>query len=514
MKNHKYTTTFSSVIKPVVSEDKDKYLALASMVELEKFLPDVDIEKNVDLLPVAFNAFVANRVNKNGDVVDTETAVAMHDNFVNKPINIEHNRKSIVGTILTAGFSSFGSDEPLTKKEVGETKEPFNVTLGGVIWKIADQSLADKIESSSDPTSEDYMGISASWELGFSDYNLVILEGDEKNIENATEISDPAEVEKHMDKLKGFGGKGKFDDNSSVYRKVINDVVPLGIGLTENPAADVQGVLTENGATEQKALAKESLEKETISQNTKNTVKTVKVEAMKIENLKDITDESLQTLTASAIHEFIQESLKKASEEYSSKKTEQEDSLNDAREKHETLSKEHDSLKTQLEDVMAQLEKLEADKAEKEKLEAFNQRMASFDERFNLNDEDRKVLASQIKDLDEEQFTDFDKTVSVLLSSKARSDEDEPAPEAPAEDPAPAEAPAEETPAPADTPAEEPAPAEASASVVKEVVEQAVDNAKDEIINIPSSAPAEDPTIFEKYGKAFAMDQFDINCKF
>ena len=39
MKKPKYTTTFSSVIKPVVSEEKDKYLALASMVELEKFLP-------------------------------------------------------------------------------------------------------------------------------------------------------------------------------------------------------------------------------------------------------------------------------------------------------------------------------------------------------------------------------------------------------------------------------------------------------------------------------------------
>tara|TARA_R110000851_G_scaffold187678_3_gene337578 strand:- start:413 stop:1933 length:1521 start_codon:yes stop_codon:yes gene_type:complete len=506
MKNHKYTTTFSSVIKPVVSEEKDKYLALASMVELEQFLPDVDIEKNIDLLPVAFNAFVANRVNKNGDVVDTETAVAMHDNFVNKPINIEHNRKSIVGTILTAGFSSFGTDEPLTKEQVKDTKEPFNVTLGGVIWKVADQSLADKIESSSDPTSEDYMGISASWELGFSEYNLVVLEGDEKNIENATEISDPDEVEKHMDKLKGFGGKGKFDDNSSVYRKVINDVVPLGIGLTENPAADVKGILTENGVTEQKALAKEALKEETISQNTKNTVKTVKVEAMKIENLKDITDESLHTLTASAIHEFIQESLKTASEEYSSKKTEQEDSLNEAREQHETLSKEHDSLKTQLEDVVTQLNKLETEKVEKDKQEAFNQRMASFDERFNLDDEDRKVLASQIKDLEEEQFVDFDKTVSVLLSSKAHSDE----PETPEEDPAPAEAPAKE----ASAQAEESTPAEVSASEVKEVLEQAVDNATDEIVNIPASAPAEDPTIFEKYGKAFAMDQFDISTKF
>ena len=507
MKNHKYITTFSSVIKPVVSEEKDKYLALASMVELEKFLPNIDVEKNVDLLPVAFNAFVANRVNKNGDVVDTDTAVAMYDNFVNKPINIEHNRKSIVGTILTAGFSRFGTDEPLNKSDVKDLKEPFNVTLGGVIWKIVDEDLAHKIESSSDPTSNEYMSISASWELGFSDYNLVVLEGEEKNIENGLEISDPDEVEKHMDKLKGFGGKGKFDDNSSIYRKVVNNVIPLGIGLTENPAADVKGVLTENGITEEKALAEESLEKETISQNTNKTVKIKKVEAMKIENLKDITDESLQTLTASAIHEFIQESLKKASEEYSSQKTDQEESLNDAREKHETLSKEHDTLKTQLEDVVAQLGKLEAEKAEKEKLEAFNQRMASFDERFNLNDEDRKVLASQIKDLDEEQFTDFDKSVSVLLSSKARSEEDE----APAEEAAPAEASAQAT---EETLAPEPAPEEVSASVVQEVVEQAVDNAKDEIVNIPASAPAEEPSVMERYGKAFAMDQFDVNCKF
>ena len=503
MKNYKYTTTFSSVIKPVVSEEKDKYLALASMVQLEKFLPEVDVEKNVDLLPVAFNAFVANRVNKNGDVVDTETAVAMHDNFINKPITIEHNRKSVVGTILTAGFSRFGSDEPLTKEQVKDLKEPFNVTLGGVVWKVVDQNLADKIESSSDPTSEDYMGISASWELGFTDYNLVVLEGEEKNIENGLEISDPEEVEKHMDKLRGFGGEGKFDDNSNIYRKVINNVVPLGIGLTENPAADVKGVLTENAATEEKALAKESLKQETISQNTNKTVKTKKVEAiMKIENLTEITDESLQTLTASAIHEFIQESLKKASEEYSSKQTEQEDSLNEAREQHETLSKEHDSLKTQLEDVKAQLEKLEAEKAEAEKLESFNQRMASYDERFKLTDEDRKVIAAQIKDLDEEAFAELDKTLSVLLSSKANTDEDE---EAPAEESAPAEAPAE---APVEAPAEEAAPAEASASVVKEVVEQAVDNATREMENIPTSAPAEEPTIFEKYGKAFAMDQF------
>ena len=88
----KYTTIFSSYIRPVVSEERDKYLSLASMVELEDFVPNVDLDKNYDLLPIAFNAFVVNRVNKNGDVVDTDTALAMYKDFINKPINIEHNR--------------------------------------------------------------------------------------------------------------------------------------------------------------------------------------------------------------------------------------------------------------------------------------------------------------------------------------------------------------------------------------------------------------------------------------
>ena len=57
MKKFKYSSIFSSTVRPVVSEDKDKYLSLASMVDLEEFIPKVDSEKEVDLLPVAFNAF-------------------------------------------------------------------------------------------------------------------------------------------------------------------------------------------------------------------------------------------------------------------------------------------------------------------------------------------------------------------------------------------------------------------------------------------------------------------------
>ena len=135
MKKFKYITSFSSTLKPLVSEEKDQYLAMASLMEVADFIPDVDTKKDVDLLPIAFNACVANRVNKNGDVIDSATASKIYKNFINKPINIEHNRKSVVGTILTAGFSRFGSDEPLTKDQVKDIKEPFNVTLGGVVWE-------------------------------------------------------------------------------------------------------------------------------------------------------------------------------------------------------------------------------------------------------------------------------------------------------------------------------------------------------------------------------------------
>ena len=475
----KYTTIFSSHIRPLVSEEKDQHLALASMVDLEKFVPEVDTDANYDLLPVAFNAFVANRVNKNGDVVDTETAIAMHKNFVNKPVNIEHNRKSVIGTILTAGFSSFGDDKPLSEEEVKDMKGPFNVTLGGVIWKITDKELADKIENSSDPTSDDYMNISASWELGFNEYNIVVLEAEEKNIENARIISDPQEVEAHEGKLRGFGGEGKLEDGSYVYRKVVNKVVPLGIGLTENPAADVKGVLVASEDTQIEAEVAEENE-ENISQNTKTNVSIQKVEAMKIENITDINDESLQTLKASAIHEYIQESLKDASEKFTSEKQEKEDALAEANEKHEGLLKEHETLKAELESVKEKLASLETEKVEREMLEQFNQRMASFDERYDLTDEDRKVLASQIKDLTEEDFTAFDQNMTVLLSSKVKTEETEEVVE------------------------------EVEASVAEEVVESAVENAEVEKETVPVSSPAEEPSITEKYSKAFSIENFDI----
>ena len=333
----KYTTIFSSDIKPVVSEERDKYLSLASAIEVAKFVPEIDVDKQVDLLPIAFNAFVANRVNKNGDVVDTDTAMAFYKDFKNKPINIEHNRDKVIGTILTAGFSEFGTDKPLSEEEVAEIEGPFNVTLGGVIWKIVNKRVSDLIESSADPTSEDYMKISASWELGFTDFNLVLLEGTDKNIENGVVVEEEAEIKDLEDNLKALGGDGKTKDGMFVYRKVVGEVVPLGIGLTETPAADVKGISTDKTEELEGLSAQMSLEKQ--DENTfaevdktsqiqeKNVIIQNEEKVMKINSIKDINEESLKQLSASAVSDFIESELKDASERFSAEQSKAEEAL-------------------------------------------------------------------------------------------------------------------------------------------------------------------------------------------
>ena len=484
----KYTTIFSSNIKPVVSEEKDKYLALASAIEVAEFIPEVD-EKQVDLLPVAFNAFVANRVNKNGDVVDTDTALAFYKDFKNKPINIEHNRDRVIGTILTAGFSEFGTDKPMTEEDVKEVKGPFNVTLGGVIWKVVNKRIADAIEESGDPSSEDYMKISASWELGFKDYNLVLLEGSDKNIENGLIVDNEDEVASMEKDLKALGGEGRTKDGMSVYRKVVGEVVPLGIGLTETPAADVKGVSTKK-TVEEPEEEKTFAEVENTSQNAEKTViiqneeKTI----MKIESIKDITNDSLKELSASAVSDFIESELKEASERFSAEKAQVETNLKEAQEKIEAVTTDYDKMKTELDSVTEKLGALETEKAEKEAEELFSQRMASLDEKYALEAEDREVLATQIKDLDAEGWDAFAKNIDVLLRDKSREvlakKEDETSKEVEVEE-------------------------ESKAS--EEVVEDAIDRGEQDTDVVPASTQASEGSTYDKYKNAFSVDQFDIS---
>jgi len=506
--NFQFTTTFANLkIKPLVSEEKDKYLSLASINNLRKFLPEIDTEKNIDLLPIAFDACVINRVNKNGDVVDSLTAAEIVKNFINKPINVEHDRTKVVGCILAANFSKFGSNDILTEDEVKDMKEPFYITLGGVIWKIINPQLSNLIEDSNDPSSENYMNVSASWELGFNEYDLVLLNDDNKNLEDAKFISDEKQKDKLKKNLKAFGGSGKIDKNTSIYRQVLGSVIPLGIGLTANPAADVQGVAVKDNneiaIIDFKSKEDESdssdINENNISQNDKNTVNqegVINRIIMKIENINQITDELLKQVKASSVTDFIQEELKKASEVFVAEKNEKDLSIKATNEKYEALSAESEKIKEELERVKAALIKFEEEKVAKANEEAFNLRMASFDEEFDLSDEDRQVLATDIKDLNEESFAAYKNKMTVLMKEKNKA-----AKKAKEE---------EMKKAKASEIKEEVKASASSEQSATEVVDEVLDNSNVEKNSIPNSTATADVSLREKYSKAFGFEGFDI----
>ena len=548
----KYKTNFSAPVKPIVSEEKDIYLAMASIEKLQKFLPNIDVEKNVDLLPIAFNSFVANRVNKNGDVVDTKTSIEIYEHFKNKPINVEHNRKHVIGSVLTAGFSEFGTDKPLSLDEVKDTNGPFNVVLGGVVWKVVDSRVAERIENSGDPDSDHYLSVSASWELGFNEYVVALAEMGEKNLENAEIISDKDKINDLKENMKSYGGTGYTEDGKEIFRKVTgSSVVPLGIGLTQNPAADVEGLITnkentnillkdddsateisenqEENATHSNSEIKENINNEkTISHQVKTDVNENKDSTiMEIKNIKDINDESLQELSASDISDFIESELEKASEQYSAEKREVEDALSAAKEDHDKLQGEHEKMKEELESAKSAIEQIEAEKLERDKQEQFKERMTSLDEKYDLTEDEREVIASDIQDLDEDGYAEYSKKMSVLLSNKEKKEEAE------------ASVSSEEAGAPAGCPecytfmqelnkasnreefekliagwksrskASEDE-VEASEENTEEVVDEAIEQAELETEGVPVTSEASDPTVFDKYKEAFTVEGFDI----
>ena len=253
-KEYKYTTTFENIIF-ASSDIEDSNISQASLESLRPLIPaSIDLDKNIDLLGVAFNAAVVNKFNKNGDGIDSEAAVKIKDYFVHKPANIEHDRDRIVGHIVSAGFSKYSdSSELMSEEEALVEDKAYNIALAAVVYRTASKEFADLVVNSTDPDSDFFESVSASWEVGFNDY-VISVGGDD--LHESTIISNPEEVKAYSPYLKSLGGKGMLQDGRKVNRLIVGDIYPLGIGFTSNPAADVKGLVAEKGESKPEPSAK------------------------------------------------------------------------------------------------------------------------------------------------------------------------------------------------------------------------------------------------------------------
>jgi hypothetical protein len=477
MKDFKYSIKFDGIIvQAMVPFDDDKYLAVASIDQLKQYLPqNVDLDVNRDLMGVAFDAFVVNRGNKNGHIISTDVALAMVENFINKPFNIEHNRKVVVGVCTGYGFSEFGSSKPLTLEEVKGMKGPFNVVLSGYVWKIVNPEFAAELVTSSDPSSDRYLSVSASWELGFNEFN--VAKGS-KNLAEATIIEKEEEIIELKDRLKVFGGNGFTEDGELVLLNLQGNVLPLGIGFTNTPAAEVSGVVIsydkpkenqESTAAEETLSIVENedadkyekksdemkdnqyvctgcgykgmyaeicpqcsssnykkysevesseikMNKKSVQEENKN-VKNI----MQLKNIDDITDDSIKEVAASEVRDFISNRIADLAKEWQSKVEEKETALKAAEDQIAELKTSLESIKADSEKVKEEFTKIQEDLKAKEIEANFQRRMALLDEEFDLTDEDRSIIAEDLNAIEnDEQFEKWYKKFSTFAAAKKK----------------------------------------------------------------------------------------------
>lgn len=236
-----YKTSFASEDFSV-SSWKDCETSKASLENLRPLLPDVDLSRNIDLLSIAANGANPNMINKNDDGIDSKTAVQIIDLLINKPINVEHQSKKIVGHILTSGFTEMGSSTIISAKDAAEADVPINISFGGVIYRKIHPELAKLLEESTDPQNKFFKSVSTSWEISFSDFHIVL---GSRIMKDAEIVSDPKQVKELKKYLRKYGGPGKLKDGTPVYRKVLGaNVLPVGFGLVAKPAAFVSSLIT------------------------------------------------------------------------------------------------------------------------------------------------------------------------------------------------------------------------------------------------------------------------------
>jgi hypothetical protein len=160
----KYKTEYTFDIYATTDLERDLDISTASLETLKPFIPkSIDLDRNIDLVGAAFNAAVVNRFNRNGDGIDSETAVNLIDYFVHKPTNIEHKKQKVVGHIVNAGFTDINNEKIIGNGAALDNKDPYYISLASVVYKTVNPEFADVLLQSSDEESQYFNKISASW---------------------------------------------------------------------------------------------------------------------------------------------------------------------------------------------------------------------------------------------------------------------------------------------------------------------------------------------------------------
>ena len=425
-------------------------LSKASLDELKKLSPNIDIENNPDLLGVSFNLAVPNMINNNGDGISGATASKIAKRFLHKYLNIEHNKKRVVGHITNYSFNDFKDNKFMSDDEAAQTLDPIYLSVAGVIYRTVDKSFTSLMLRNSDKSDKFNNAISASWEIGFSSYYLAI---GSQSLKEAEIVTDAAQVQELSQFLKAKGGSGKMNDGTPIYRLIVGEIYPLGGGFTTNPAAQVNGVVafdndasislkdSEDDKEDDKEEENQDIETEESSADFQQEVAAFLTNKKSnsisvIKNVKNINHMDLEKLISelkSALLEkkFGEEAVASMTSQFvdaiKQKDAEYRESLSAAKTAKEQAEKLYnetvasvESIKSELSKTQEELNQIKKVQADEQALARQNARVAELDSAFDLSDEDRKLVIGEVQALDasEEAFASYKEKFNAIWKHK------------------------------------------------------------------------------------------------
>ena len=425
-------------------------LSKASLDELKKLSPNIDIENNPDLLGVSFNLAVPNMINNNGDGISGATASKIAKRFLHKYLNIEHNKKRVVGHITNYSFNDFKDNKFMSDDEAAQTLDPIYLSVAGVIYRTVDKSFTSLMLRNSDKSDKFNNAISASWEIGFSSYYLAI---GSQSLKEAEIVTDAAQVQELSQFLKAKGGSGKMNDGTPIYRLIVGEIYPLGGGFTTNPAAQVNGVVafdndasislkdSEDDKEDDKEEENQDIETEQSSADFQQEVAAFLTNKKSnsisvIKNVKNINHMDLEKLISelkSALLEkkFGEEAVASMTSQFvdaiKQKDAEYRESLSAAKTAKEQAEKLYnetvasvESIKSELSKTQEELNQIKKVQADEQALARQNARVAELDSAFDLSDEDRKLVIGEVQALDasEEAFASYKEKFNAIWKHK------------------------------------------------------------------------------------------------
>jgi hypothetical protein len=507
MENFAHTSIFESNVSYGGSFFECPFYSKASLEGLRPLIPsyEIDLDRNIDLLAFAANACAAGYANKNEDMLEPEAAIGTVQLWRNKMVNANHNRDKVVGHLVTSSFSSYNDNVLISAEDALASKEPFNISVGGVVYKIADSELASSLESSANPDSPLYKSISLSLEIGFPVFGLAI---GSKNFYEAEIIRDEKYVGELKKYLSAYGGEGKTNNGEKIYRLIGKEHLPLAVALTKKPAGIMPlGAITHNSNREPEKKTTISLSSENNFDKSQKPSVTPNKHPQNMEKFEQILEEikahMIKDNTTKGFEAAMADKIREASESYVAKVNEAKASQEKAEKESAEFKASQEALVKDLAETKDKLAKIEAEASAKSAADLFSARMAEFDEEFDLDADDKQILASDLKTLDssEAAFTSYKDKMAKLMKDKNKKGK---------------EAKEKEAKASIDKLVAEKLTEISKASTKKlsdkELAEKALEEAKASEKQIPNNNGGQNPEdLKEAWAKAFSADNIKIS---